>query len=64
MTASVFEIDPQLVTDFARDGVVVVRGLVKPEMIELLARGIDKNIAEPSPRAKTASRSDDPGWFF
>ena len=64
MTASVFEIDPQLVTDFARDGVVVVRGLVKPEMIELLARGIDKNIAEPSPRAKTASRSEDPGWFF
>ena len=64
MNTSIFEIDSQLVSDFARDGVVVVRGLVAPEMIDVLARGIDKNIAAPSPRAKTASRSEDPGWFF
>mgnify|MGYP003600532575 FL=1 len=64
MNTSIFEIDSQLVSDFARDGVVVVRGLVAPEMIDVLARGIDKNIAAPSPRAKTASRREDPGWFF
>ena len=39
MNTSIFEIDSQLVSDFARDGVVVVRGLVQPEMIELLALG-------------------------
>jgi ectoine hydroxylase-related dioxygenase (phytanoyl-CoA dioxygenase family) len=30
----------------------------------LLREGIDKNLQAPSPRAKVASRPDDPGWFF
>jgi len=31
---------------------------------ELLASGIDENLAHPSSRAKVASERDDPGWFI
>jgi hypothetical protein len=46
-----------LVTDeqvrtFATDGVVCLRGAFGPEWIEPLRRGIQKNIAEPSDRAR------------
>ena len=33
---------------FARDGVVVLRGAVAPEWLELLARGVDHNHDHPS----------------
>lgn len=48
---------------FARDGAVCLRGVIRPEMIALLRAGIDENLARPSPRAKVASRPDDPGRF-
>lgn len=48
---------------FARDGAVCLRGAIAPEMIALLRAGIDENLARPSPRAKVASRPDDPGRF-
>lgn len=49
--------------DFARDGAVCLRGVIPPDLIALLRQGIDANIANPSPRAKVASRPDDPGRF-
>jgi ectoine hydroxylase-related dioxygenase (phytanoyl-CoA dioxygenase family) len=49
---------------FHSDGAVVLRGLLRPTEVELLRRGIDENLAHPSPRAKIASRPDDPGWFI
>ncbi|QUD88770.1 phytanoyl-CoA dioxygenase family protein [Phenylobacterium montanum] len=49
--------------DFARDGAVCLRGVIPPDLIALLREGIDANLAEPSPRAKVASRPDDPGYF-
>ena len=49
---------------FQRDGAVCLRGLFKPEEVELLRTGIDGNLARPSRRAKVASRSDDPGFFL
>ncbi len=52
------------IEDYARDGAVVVRGLFTHEHIALLARGIDKNMAEPSPLAIVASRPEDPGYFI
>ncbi|MCP2041303.1 ectoine hydroxylase-related dioxygenase (phytanoyl-CoA dioxygenase family) [Neisseria sp. HSC-16F19] len=55
---------PELITEFAANGAVVVRGLADPTAVAALARGIDHNMRHPSPRAKTASRSDDGGWFF
>lgn len=57
-------ISPELIAEFAQNGVVVVRNLVDKAAIAKLAQGIDNNIAAPSPRAKTASQPDDPGWFF
>jgi ectoine hydroxylase-related dioxygenase (phytanoyl-CoA dioxygenase family) len=49
---------------FQRDGAVCLRKLLSPDEIELLRSGIDANLAHPSPRAKVASRPDDPGWFI
>lgn len=53
----------QTAEDFARDGAVCLRGVISPDMIELLRAGIDANLAAPSPRAKIASRPEDPGQF-
>ena len=55
---------PALIDAFARDGAVCLRGLLSPDEVALLRRGIDANIAAPSPRAKVASRPDDPGFFI
>jgi len=49
---------------FKRDGVVCIRQLLRPDELALLAEGIEANLAAPSPRAKVASRPDDPGRFF
>ena len=54
----------QDVADFQRDGAVCIRQLLNPEEVALLRDGIDANLATPSPRAKVASRPDDPGRFF
>jgi len=54
----------EAVKEFARDGAVCLRGVLGAEMIGLLRQGIDTNIAAPSPRAKIASRPDDPGRFI
>ncbi|AUT74840.1 phytanoyl-CoA dioxygenase family protein [Paraburkholderia hospita] len=55
---------PELIADFRRDGAVCIRKLFTDDDIALLREGIERNIAQPSPRAKVASRPDDPGWFF
>ena len=49
---------------FQRDGVVVIRQLLCADELALLQSGIEHNLAHPSPRAKIASRPDDPGRFF
>jgi ectoine hydroxylase-related dioxygenase (phytanoyl-CoA dioxygenase family) len=54
----------QLAEDFARDGAVCLRGVIPPDLIDLLRHGIDTNIAHPSCRAKIASRDGDPGRFI
>ena len=57
-------VTPELAQAFARDGAVCLRGLLNAEEVALLREGIDANIAAPSPRAKVASRPDDPGFFI
>ncbi len=52
------------VSAFARDGAVCIRGLLNAEELALLRAGIETNLAAPSPRAKVASRPDDPGFFI
>jgi ectoine hydroxylase-related dioxygenase (phytanoyl-CoA dioxygenase family) len=54
----------ELVADYHRDGAVCIRGLLSADELALLREGIEANLAQPSPRAKVASRPDDPGRFF
>jgi ectoine hydroxylase-related dioxygenase (phytanoyl-CoA dioxygenase family) len=56
--------DEATVAGFQADGAVVLRGLLTDAEVTLLRQGIDANLAQPSPRAKVASRPDDPGFFI
>ncbi len=61
-------LDPAVVDDatveaYRRDGAVVVRGLFTPDEVAVVERGIERNLAEPGPMFKVASRDDDPGSF-
>jgi ectoine hydroxylase-related dioxygenase (phytanoyl-CoA dioxygenase family) len=49
---------------FERDGAICLRRVASAEEIALLAHGIDRNIADPSPLAVDASQPGDPGRFF
>ncbi|MCA0176677.1 MAG: phytanoyl-CoA dioxygenase family protein [Proteobacteria bacterium] len=57
-------VTPELVRAYAEDGVVCLRGILRPPEVAQLERGIAANLAAPSPRAKVASRPDDPGQFI
>jgi ectoine hydroxylase-related dioxygenase (phytanoyl-CoA dioxygenase family) len=57
-------VDNDLVKAFRADGAVCLRGLIEPAELEVLRAGIEANLKQPSPRAKVASRPDDPGWFI
>jgi ectoine hydroxylase-related dioxygenase (phytanoyl-CoA dioxygenase family) len=49
---------------FARDGAVLLKNVLTREEVRILRRGINHNLAQPSARAKVASRPDDPGHFI
>ena len=53
-----------LIGDFHRQGAIVIRQLLTPDELARLRAGIEANLAQPSVRAKIASRPDDPGRFF
>ena len=57
-------VDAAQVAAYARDGAVCLRQLLSPDEVATLARGIDANLAAPSPRAIVASPADDPGLFI
>lgn len=52
------------VADFARDGVVVVRGALDREWLELLAAGIEQNMAAPGPYSCEYTADGGPGRFW
>lgn len=56
-------VDTPLVEEYRAHGIVVVRGLLTPDEVALVERGIERNLAEPGPMFKVASRNDDPGRF-
>lgn len=58
-----FPLDAQTVADYAQEGAVVLRGVLTPEEVSELARGIEHNLAHPSALALVASQPDDPGRF-
>ncbi len=55
---------PEQVAAFERDGAVCLRQLLSADEVATLRRGIDLNLAQPSPRAIVASRPGDPGFFI
>lgn len=57
-------IDQEIIDAYARDGAVVVRGCFTPEQVELVARGVGRNLADPGPLAAVASTAEDTGRFF
>lgn len=54
----------ELVTQYHEQGAVCIRNVFSPTEVAMLREAIDVNLANPSPRAKIASGSDDPGLFF
>lgn len=56
-------VDQQTIEEFRTSGVVVVRGLFSPAEVAVVERGIERNLSDPSPMFKVASRPDDPGKF-
>ena len=56
-------VDDAAVEAFARDGVVVARGIVDRSELDALAVGVDRVLASPSDRAVQVSGPDDPGCF-
>ena len=49
---------------FWRDGAIPLRGIFSEEWLKLLALGIEKTVANPTPYGRVQSKHDDPGWFF
>lgn len=56
-------LSPEDIAAFHRDGALVVRGLFTAEEVEIIERGIERNLADPGPMFKVASQPDDPGRF-
>ena len=64
MEAVKTRVTPEQIEEYRRNGAVCIRNAFSPDEIELLRCGIDKNILNPSERAKIASRPEDTGCFF
>jgi ectoine hydroxylase-related dioxygenase (phytanoyl-CoA dioxygenase family) len=56
-------VDDAAIEAYARDGVVVLRGLLTSAEIESLRQGVEWVLEHPSDRAIVASGDDDPGRF-
>ncbi len=56
-------LDSATVQAYARDGAVVLRGVLTPAELKRLEEGIEHNLAHLSPLALVASEPDDPGRF-
>ena len=57
------QVSDEQIEAFRRDGAVCIRGAFTAEEVALVERGIERNLADPSPRALVASRPDDSGRF-
>ncbi|HHT9885393.1 TPA: phytanoyl-CoA dioxygenase family protein [Legionella pneumophila] len=58
-----YKMNEDTIRDFNRDGAVCLRQFLNAEEIAILKEGIEFNLSSLSPRAKIASRHDDPGYF-
>jgi len=56
-----FVVTPELVEQYSADGVVMLRNAVSPDWIEVLGRGMDRGLANPTARARTWNRDEQGG---
>ena len=56
-------LNPTTVADYARDGAVVLHGVLSAAEVKTLEAGIEHNLAHPSRLKLVASEPDDPGQF-
>ena len=57
-------LNDQVVERFQRDGSVCLRGLFRPSLLKLVAAGIEKNLAQPSPFGEFLRAPQGSGRFF
>lgn len=57
-------IDESEVEQFRSDGIVHLKGVVGPEWIEILSRGVEKSIAHPGPLHTVQTREGEKGFFL
>ena len=62
-SASSAPLADKLIDDFARDGVVVLRG-VFADWVERLQEGVEQNLAEPGEFGRVYTKGQDSGHFF
>lgn len=58
------EIAEPVVEEYERAGAACLRGAFEPRWLDLLARGVERNLAEPGPFAKFYTPEGAPGLFF
>ena len=54
---------PDQIAEFREFGVTIIRNLFSEDEVRTIERGIEKNLAEPGPMFKVASKPEDPGKF-
>ena len=57
-------VDPADIDSYERDGAVCLRGVFTPDWLDLLAAGVEENLASPGPHAKHYTEAGAPGYFF
>lgn len=57
-------LDDDAIVAFARDGAICVRQAFDTDWLDLVARGIERNIADPGPTARLYTPDGAPGRFF
>jgi ectoine hydroxylase-related dioxygenase (phytanoyl-CoA dioxygenase family) len=63
MDASKQPVSGEQADAFRRDGAVVLRGILTDAQVATLERGVERNLADPSPLAINATRPGEPGAF-
>ena len=56
-------VSPQMIENYQRDGVVLIKGLFK-DQVDLLRQGVDKNMERPGPYAAENLKKGEQGRFF
>lgn len=56
-------VDTACIDEYRTVGATVVRGAFTSDEVDLVERGIERNLRDPGPMFKVASRGDDPGRF-